>query len=304
MILNKDLISIKDLTKEQIGSILSTAETMKVLMDQNSKKALHLEGHTAVLYFHNQQSRKKLAYELASKYLSASVADLSGTQLVVENIVELGKIIEQMGANFIIVRHNLAGSAKRLAESVSAHVINVGDGNNENPVKGMLDLMTIKRHKGDFENLKVAFIGDLTNYKDCKSTIVGLVKLGAKVTGSGPCTLIDKSIEKLGIKIYDNPLKAVENADVIVSVGLRHEEYYKKTLPSFNEYKSFFKIDGSMISNANESVLVLSSGKVKRGIEISSTLIDMEEKSIVENKMSDSVAMNMAILYLLSMSGR
>ncbi len=304
MLNTKDFVSMKDFSAEQILKFLDTAETMKTLLYKNTKNAPHLQGKTAIMFFTNSQSRIKLSYELAAQRLSASVADLSGSKGAYQNesIVQVGRTMEQMGADFIVVRHPLTGSAKYLAENVSARVINVGDGNNESPPRSLLDLMTIKTYKGGFNNLKVAFIGDIDNNRLTTSSMIALNKLGANVTAYGPPTLCSKSIETLGVKVCSTSFEAVDKADVIICSKLAKEENYIKVIPSMNEYKNLFKIDERMISYASPDVIVLHPGPINRGIEISSGVID-SKYCVVDDQISNSVASNMAQFYLLSMIG-
>ncbi len=304
MLTAKDFVSMNDLSAEQILEFLDTAETMKTLLNSNTKKSPHLLGKTAILFFTNRQSRIKLSYELAAQKLSASVADLSGSSGINQNesIVQIGRTMEQMGADFIVVRHPLTGSAKYLAENVSARVINVGDGNNESPTRALLDLMTIKTYKGGFNNLKVTIIGDIDNNRLTTSNMIALIKLGANVTVYGPPTLCNKSIETLGVKVCSTPFEAADKADVIICSKLSKEENYSKVIPSLNEYKNLFKIDEKMISNAAPDVIVLHPGPINRGIEISSGVID-SKYCVMDDQISNSVASNMAQFYLLSLIG-
>ncbi|MFV0504014.1 MAG: hypothetical protein ACK5LT_08610 [Lachnospirales bacterium] len=303
MLYLKDFVSMKDLTKEQIMDLLSTAETMKLMLNKNSKNAPYLQGKTVILFFENQQSKNKLAFDLAAKHLSAAVADLSGARNIYanQNIIEVGKMMEEMGADFIVVRHHLSGSSKYLAENVSARVINAGDGQNENPVRSMLDLMTIQHYKGGFNGLKVAFIGDVENNRLAKSNIYALMKLGAKISVCGPPTLISENIFD-DIIVYNRPIDAVKDADVIFCVKLEENSLDSKKIPSLNEYKTLFKIDEKLISNAHKDCLVLHPGSVRKGIEITSSIIS-SDKCVIDVQNLNPIALNMALYYMLSLKG-
>lgn len=297
----KDLVSMKDMSEKQILEVLDTAKTMKILLDTNNKKSPHLHDKTVLLYFRNMQSKNKLGYDLAAKYLSASVADLSGAKedSTPPNLVEVGKMMEQMGADFVVIRHGFSGSARYLAENISASVINAGDGNNENPVRSMLDLLTIKEKKGGFKGLKVAFIGDIENSRLTKSNIIALKTLGAQINVSGPPTLTNRSLKNMGINVYNTAIEAVYNCDVIFTVKLDDTKIYDKKLPSLNEYKTLFKIDDDLIANSHSDVIVLHPGAVKKGIEISSSVMK-RENTLIDVQTTSPIAMNMAIYYLLS----
>lgn len=304
MLNTKDFVSMKDFTANEILEILNTAETMKLMLNKNTKKAPYLQGKAIVMYFTNRQSRTKLSYELAAQYLSASVADLSGSSNRYENesIVSMGRIMENMGADFIVLRHHLAGSAKYLAENVSARVINVGDGNNESPANSVLDLLTIKSLKGGFKGLNVVFIGDIANNRLTKSNILALLKLGANVRVYGPSTLVNPALAELGVKICSSNLEACIDVDVIINSKLHDTLDYSKIMPSLNEYKDFFKINMEMLSYAKRDCIVMHSSRVKRGIEVSSTVLN-SKFTVVDDQISNAVASNMALFYLLSIAG-
>lgn len=304
MLNTKDFVSMKDFTAKELLEILDTAETMKLMLNKNTKKAPYLQGKAIVMYFTNRQSRTKLSYELAAQYLSASVADLSGSSNRYENesIVSMGKIMENMGADFIVLRHHLAGSAKYLAENVSARVINVGDGDNESPANSVLDLLTIKSLKGGFQGLNVVFIGDIANNRLTKSNILALLKLGANVRVYGPSTLINPALSELGVKICSSNLEACLDVDVIINSKLHDTLDYSKIMPSLNEYKDFFKINMEMLSYAKRDCIVMHSSRVKRGIEVSSTVLN-SKFTVVDDQISNAVASNMALFYLLSIAG-
>ncbi len=300
----KDFFGLKDLSPDEIRYILSTAETMKYILNQKNKKSPHLQGKSVIILFYEPSARAKLSYELAAQHLSANVVDMTGSAAIsnTETLQDMGQLIDQMGADFIILRHPMAGAAQLLAENVEASVINAGDGFNENPGQSLLDLMTIKERKGSFEGLKVAIIGDLIHSRVCKSNMWGLTKLGAQVCVSGPPTLLPTSIENFGVKVYYDVRDAVDGADVILTNRIRMESRNKNVLPSLDEFKHFFRIDENLLSYAKKDAIVMHPGPIQRGIEISSKIIDGEQ-CIINDQIANSVAVRMAMLYILSQIG-
>ncbi|MDE6182333.1 MAG: aspartate carbamoyltransferase catalytic subunit [Eubacteriales bacterium] len=298
----KDFISLMDSTEEEILYILETAETMKHVIGKKNKKTPYLEGKSVISLFFEKSVRAKLSYELAAQYLSANIVDIvvSETNNRYENIREMGRTIDQMGADFIILRHPMSGSAKFLAENVSASVINAGDGINENPSQALLDLMTIKNAKGDFKGLKVAIIGDVESSRVTRSNIWGLLKLGAKVSVAGPPTMIPPQLDKFGVNIHYNPKDAIKGADVIMTLRLQDEKSYGSRLASFNEYKNFFKLDEDLLCYADSQAIIMHPGMPHRGIEISTSILE-SERFIVDDQITNGVAVRMALLYLLSL---
>jgi aspartate carbamoyltransferase catalytic subunit len=300
----KDFFGLKDLSPEEIRYILSTAETMKYILNQKNKKSPHLQGKSVIILFYEPSARAKLSYELAAQHLSANVVDMTGSATIsnTETLQDMGQLIDQMGADFIILRHPMAGAAQLLAENVEASVINAGDGFNENPGQSLLDLMTIKERKGDFEGLKVAIIGDLIHSRVCKSNMWGLTKLGAQVCVSGPPTLLPTDIEKFGVEVFYDVREAVAGADVILTNRIRMESRNKHVLPSLDEFKNFFRIDEDLLSYAKKDAIVMHPGPIQRGIEISSKVIDGQQ-CIINDQIANSVAVRMAMLYILSQIG-
>ncbi|MDL2248650.1 aspartate carbamoyltransferase catalytic subunit [Tyzzerella sp. OttesenSCG-928-J15] len=302
----KDYIGLKGISAEEINYIIETADTMKYVLTQKNKKAPHLQGKSMVILFYENRSRTKVSYELAGQYLSASVVNMNISEEAetpgFSGLLEMGKIIDQMGADFIVIRHPVSGSAKFLSNNVNACVINAGDGINENPSQALLDLMTIKEQKGKFEGLRVAFVGDIMHSREARSNIWGLLKLGASVSIAAPPTLIPEDIASFGVDVYNDAYKAVKDCDVIMSVRMQAENKYINEIPSFNEYKNLFKIDNRVLSYAKDDVIIMHPGPINRGIEIASEVID-SPRCLVNDQISNGVAIRMAMLYILSLRG-
>ncbi len=305
MFLNrKDFLGIRDLTADELEYILKTAETMKFIISQKNKKVPHLQGKSVIILFYDSSPRAKLSYELAAQHLSANVVDMMATAASErrERLQDIGQLIDQMGADFIILRHPMSGAARILADSVEASVINAGDGYNENPGQSLLDLMTIKERKGGFDGLKVAIIGDITHSRVSKSNIWGLLKLGAEVRVSGPSTLIPPELDSFGVKVCFDPREAVDRADVILSTRISALEGCSIHIPSLDEYRSMFLIDEGLMRYASADAIVMHPGQIQRGVEIATSVINSPQ-CIVNDQIGNSVAVRMAMLYILSQIG-
>ena len=298
---HKDFIGLRGMSAEEINYILETAETMKLVLSHKNKKAPHLQGKSVIFLFYDKSSKTKLSYELAAQYLSASTIDMDPDPQI-NSIDEMGQIIDQMGGEFIIIRHPMAGTAKLLGESAVASVINAGDGFNENPSQSLLNLMTIKNEKGKFDGLKVTIIGDVAHSRVAKSDIWGLCTLGAEVTVVGPPTLIPPNIEDFGVRVVYDRYEAAEDADVIMALRIQWERQSGNLMPSLAEYRQLFAVDWKMLRYAKDDVIVMHPGPVNRGIEISTDVID-SERCLVEDQIANGVATRMALLYLLSLKG-
>lgn len=305
MFLNrKDFLGLRDLTAEELEYVLKTAETMKFVIGQKNKKVPHLQGKSVIILFYDSSARAKLSYELAAQHLSANVVDMMATPASEnrERLQDMGQLIDQMGADFIILRHPMSGAARLLADSVEASVINAGDGYNENPGQSLLDLLTIKERKGGFEGLKVAIIGDIAHSRVAKSNIWGLLKLGAQVCVTGPSTLIPAGLESFGVKICYEPAEAVDGADVILSTRIAAQLKNENLIPSLDEYRSMFLIDEDMLKYAKKDAIVMHPGQIQRGVEIATSIVNSRQ-CIVNDQIANSVAVRMAMLYILSQIG-
>ena len=305
MFLNrKDFLGLRDLTAEELEYMLKTAETMKFVIGQKNKKVPHLQGKSVIILFYDSSARAKLSYELAAQHLSANVVDMMATPASEnrERLQDMGQLIDQMGADFIILRHPMSGAARLLADSVEASVINAGDGYNENPGQSLLDLLTIKERKGGFDGLKVAIIGDIAHSRVAKSNIWGLLKLGAQVCVTGPSTLIPAGLESFGVKICYEPAEAVDGADVILSTRIAAQLKSENLIPSLDEYRSMFLIDEDMLKYAKKDAIVMHPGQIQRGVEIATSIVNSRQ-CIVNDQIANSVAVRMAMLYILSQIG-
>jgi aspartate carbamoyltransferase catalytic subunit len=297
----KDFINLKDISAEEILYILSTAETMKVVLRQANKKAPHLRGKSVILMFYEKSTRARMSYELAAQYLSANVVDMTMSYALGESgsLIDMGNLIDQMGADFIVLRHPMSGSAQLLAQHAKAGVINAGDGLNENPSQALLDLMTIKTQKGAFPGLKVTIVGDIAHSRVTHSSIWALLKLGAKVTLAGPPTLIPDEWANYGLRITYDTAEAMTGADVIMVVKIHDIAECGKYLPSISEYRNLFKIDERLMKLAKPDAVVMHPGPIDRGIELSSQVIDSGQ-CLTNDQISNGVAVRMAVLYLLA----
>ena len=303
-LMKKDFFGLKDLSADEIRYILGTAETMKYILNQKNKTTPHLRGKSVIILFYEASARAKLSYELAARHLSASVVDMTGSiqDKEFDSLLDMGQLVDQMGADFIILRHPMAGAPQLLASTVGASVINAGDGFNENPGQSLLDLMTIKEQKGGFEGLKVAVIGDMIHSRVSKSNIWALTKLGAEVRVSGPPTLISPEIEKFGVQVCYDAREAMNNADVILTTRMHKDSQNSMVLPSLDEYKRFFRIDEALLRYAKKDAIVMHPGPIRRGIEISTGVINGPQ-CIINDQIANSVAVRMAIYYILTQMG-
>lgn len=299
---SKDLLGLKDLTPEEIEHILNTAKTMKVIVNSKSKKTPHLQGKSIITLFYENSTRTRLSFELAAKYMSASAANVSASSSSVakgETLIDTGKTIDVMGADVIIIRHSMSGAPHLLAKNVNASVINAGDGMNEHPTQALLDMFTIVEKKGSLKGLKIAILGDIYHSRVARSNIWGMKKLGAEVCVAGPSTLLPAELDKAGVKVFSTVQEALIDADVVMGLRIQLERQKKALFPTVREYARFFGLDEKRLKLAKEDALVLHPGPVNRGVELSSSVVDGDQ-SLINEQVTNGVAVRMALLYLLT----
>ncbi|HEX2926957.1 MAG TPA: aspartate carbamoyltransferase catalytic subunit [Ruminiclostridium sp.] len=302
---SKDLLGLRDISAEEIEHILNTAKTMKCIVSSNNKKTAHLQGKSIITLFYENSTRTRLSFELASKYMGASAANISASSSSVqkgETLIDTGKTIDSMGSDIIIIRHPMSGAPHLLAKNVKSSVINAGDGTNEHPTQALLDMFTILDKKGTLKGLKVAIIGDILHSRVARSNIWGLTKMGAEVNVSGPATLMPPEIEKMGVNVFSTVQEAMLDADVVMGLRIQLERQKKGLFPTIREYSRFFGVDEKRLKLAKEDAIVLHPGPVNRGVELSTAVTDGEQ-SFINEQVTNGVAVRMALLYLLTRRG-
>lgn len=298
---SKDLVGLHSVTAEEIKLILDTAAPMKEIIKRKIKKVPALRGRTVVTVFYEPSTRTRTSFELAAKYLSADTAGIAAATSSVnkgESLKDTALNIAAMGADVVVLRHPMAGAAELLARTVSASVINAGDGAHEHPTQALLDLFTVREKKGRLEGLKVAIIGDILHSRVARSDIWGFTRMGAEVRLAGPATLMPPGIEKLGARVCDTLEEALEGADVINVLRIQLERQQQGLFPSLREYSRIFGLNSERLRMAAPDALVMHPGPMNRGVEISPD-VAYGLQSVINEQVTNGVAVRMALLYLL-----
>ena len=298
----RSLLSLEDLSREEIELILGTAESFREISGREVKKVPALRGKTVANLFFEPSTRTRTSFELAAKRLSADIVNFSSAGSSTskgESIKDTARNIEAMDIDFIVVRHPASGAAHYLARSVKASVINAGDGMHEHPTQGLLDIFTMQEKKKHLEGIRVCFIGDILHSRVARSNIWGLNKMGAEVTGCGPPTLIPRDIERLGVKVYYDLDRILPEMDVLYILRIQLERQQGMYFPSLREYTGEYGITSERLRKAKDDVLIMHPGPINRGIELSAEVADGLH-SVILDQVANGVAVRMAVLYLLS----
>ena len=301
--MKKDLLGIADLDRDEIYTILDTAEAMREIGERPIKKVPTLRGKTVVNLFYEPSTRTRTSFEIAEKRLSAdtlNIAVAASSVLKGESLADTALNIEAMAPDMIVLRHSSSGACHLLSRICRSRIINAGDGMHEHPTQALLDAFTIRQHKQRLEGLKVAIVGDLLHSRVLRSNVLLLTKLGADVWLSGPPpTLLPPGISRLGVHVSTSVEEAVADADVIMMLRIQQERMQGAYFPSLREYFNVFGMTTARVSRAKPDVIIMHPGPMNRGVEIASDVADGPFSVILE-QVANGVAVRMAVLYLLA----
>lgn len=294
------LLGLEPLSAAEITHILDTAAEFKRLHSIGETRLATLKGVTVGNLFFEPSTRTRTSFSLAAKRLSADTVDFSsaGSSLSKgETFIDTARNIEAMGVPVMVVRHSTSGAPHLLAKHVDAAIINAGDGTHEHPTQGLLDIFTIRQHRGNLAGLTVVLVGDILHSRVARSNIWGLTKLGARVIVCGPATLIPPCIEQLGVEVSNNLDAAIEQADCVNLLRIQAERQRSAFFPSIYEYAHFFAMNGARVRRAKKDVLILAPGPINRGVELTPEVADGPH-SVILDQVTNGLFIRMACLHL------
>jgi aspartate carbamoyltransferase catalytic subunit len=300
---SKHLLGIKNLTKEDIQLILSTAKDFKEVLQRPVKKVPSLRDKTIVNLFFENSTRTRISFELAEKRLSADVLNFSSSASSVkkgESLLDTVNNILSMKVDMVVMRHSASGAPHFLAQHIPAAIINAGDGINEHPTQALLDAYSIIEKVGSLEGKKIALIGDIMHSRVALSNMYLLKKMGAEVTVCGPPTLIPKYIkEALNVRVDYNLKNTLEWCDVANVLRIQLERQNQPLFSSLREYNLSYGVSRKILESLSKEIVIMHPGPINRGVELDSDVAD-GPFSIILNQVENGVAVRMAALYLLS----
>lgn len=303
----KDLLGIRELSVEEINTILDTVDSFKEVSTRDIKKVPTLRGKTIINLFFEASTRTRTSFEIAAKRLSADSINISASTSSVtkgETLIDTARNLQAMAPDAIIIRHQSSGVPHQLASMVEASIINAGDGAHEHPTQALLDAYTVRENKGRIAGLNVAIIGDIMHSRVARSNTHLLTKLGAHVRVAGPRTLIPVDFETLAgevegsLQVCDGIDDAITGADVVMMLRIQRERMSEAYFPSIKEYSIRYGLTRKRLDLAGQDCIVLHPGPVNRGVEISSDVAD-SNRSLILDQVTNGVAVRMAVLFLL-----
>ena len=300
----KHFLSIEGLDRDLLKKILDTTEKFANVGERAVKKVPLLRGKTIVNLFFEPSTRTRTTFELAAKRLSADTLNLnveSSATKKGETLLDTLHNLEAMHCDMFVVRHRDSGAAHLIASHVAPHisVINAGDGRHAHPTQALLDMFTIRRHKGGFGGLRVAIVGDILHSRVARSQVHALRILGVReLRLIGPSTLIPTGIEALGAQVFHDLRAGLEGIDVVIMLRLQHERMAGPLLPGADEYFRRYGLTREALAVAADEVMVMHPGPINRGVEIESAVAD-GPRSVILEQVTYGIAVRMAVMAMV-----
>jgi aspartate carbamoyltransferase catalytic subunit len=290
----RHLLSIADLTRDDVERLLGTAGTFAASMDRELKKLPTLKGRLIVNLFYESSTRTSSSFELAAKRLSADTLNIKSVGSSVDKGESLKDTALTLGAydpDVIVIRHPQIGAPQLVASVTGAHIVNAGDGKHQHPTQALLDLYTLQQELGRLEGLHVAIVGDVLHSRVARSLIQAFELVGVRCTLVGPPALLPRDF---GVEMTTD-IGAIRDADVVYVLRMQNERMDKGAnfVPSLREYASRWGITPERLRPGQK---VMHPGPMNRGVEIDPRVADSAD-SLVEAQVRSGLVVRMAVLY-------
>jgi aspartate carbamoyltransferase catalytic subunit len=299
----RHLISIDDVTRDDVERLLGTARTFERSLEREVKKLPTLRGRLVVIMFFESSTRTSSSFELAAKRLSADTMSLKSSGSSVDKGESLKDTAITIGAydpDVIVIRHPQIGAPNLVAAHTGAHIVNAGDGKHQHPTQALLDLYTIQKEFGRIEGLHVAIVGDVLHSRVARSDIQALALMGARVTLVGPPPLIPRGIEAMGCETTTD-IDVIKAADVVYVLRMQRERMLEGAnyVPSLREYTARWGVTTERLRPGQK---VMHPGPMNRGVEIDPVVADAAD-ALIETQVRAGLVVRMAVLYDLLTHG-
>ncbi|WP_068430444.1 aspartate carbamoyltransferase catalytic subunit [Piscicoccus intestinalis] len=307
--MNRHLLSMADLSRDDILALLDTATQMHEVQHRQVKKLPTLRGRTVINLFFEDSTRTRSSFEIAGKWMSADTINISGKGSSTskgESLRDTVLTICAMGVDALVMRHSASGAAHQVAGWVDAAVINAGDGMHEHPSQALLDAYTMRQHHGRLDGLRVAIVGDLLHSRVVRSNLLCLRNFGAEITLVAPPTLMPSGIREWsqadGFAITNDLDEALSHPlDVLMMLRVQRERMSGGFFPTEREYTDAYGLTRERLAtlmSRNDKALIAHPGPMNRGLEIAPEAADAAS-SVILDQVSAGVAVRMSILYHL-----
>lgn len=301
MLSTRHIIDVSDLSADDVGVILDTADSFKEVNERRIKKLPTLRGRTVVNLFLEPSTRTRTSFEIAAKRLSADAVNFSGSSSATvkgESLADTAATLSAMACDLVVIRHKYAGAPRILAEMMDSHVVNGGDGMHQHPTQALLDLYTMRERLGRLEGLTVGIVGDVAHSRVAGSLVPALRMMGATPVLVGPPTLMPARPDVLGAEVSYSLDEVVGDLDVAYMLRIQMERAEGMPFPSVREYSRLFGMNRTRLDAMRSQSIVMHPGPMNRGVEISAEVAD-SDRSLVLDQVNAGVAVRMAVMYLL-----
>ena len=306
------LLDLDDVSRAELELVLDTADAMKEVLARDVPRVPALRGTTVVTLFYEDSTRTRASFELAGKVLGADVINIAAKGSSIEkgeSLIDTVLTLQAIGTDVLIMRHHASGAPYLAARHASFRVVNAGDGWHAHPTQALLDAYTIRSRLGDVRGRKIVIVGDISHSRVARSNLWSLTALGAEVVICGPPTLLPAGLngcahndgEERGlppVRVEHDLDRAVEGADVVMTLRLQKERQAAGLLPSLREYSRLYQVNASRMARARPGAFVMHPGPMNEGIEISAEVAH-GARSLIEEQVTNGVAVRMAVLYLM-----
>jgi aspartate carbamoyltransferase catalytic subunit len=301
MLSSRHIISMDDLTADDIFAVLDTAESFAEISERRIKKLPTLRGRTVINLFLEPSTRTRTSFEIAAKRLSADAVNFSASSSATvkgESLRDTAATLAAMACDLVVVRHKYAGSPRMLADEMDCSIVNGGDGMHEHPTQALLDLYTMRQHLGRLEGLTVGIVGDICHSRVAGSLVPALKKVGARPIVIAPPTLLPSRPDVLGAEVSWDLDEVLPSLDVAYMLRVQMERAEGMPFPSLREYARLYGMNSARLAKMPATSIVMHPGPMNRGVEISADVAD-GERSVVLGQVESGVAVRMAVMYLL-----
>ncbi|MCK0093229.1 aspartate carbamoyltransferase catalytic subunit [Rhodococcus sp. F64268] len=303
----KHLLSIADLSRDSATELLDDAERFEqALLGREVRKLPTLRGRTVMTVFFENSTRTRVSFEVAGKWMSADVINVSASSSSVakgESLRDTALTLHAAGADALIVRHPASGAAHRIAEWTNESgsgpaVINAGDGTHEHPTQALLDALTIRQRLGSVEGRRIAIVGDVLHSRVARSNALLLSMLGAEVVLVAPRTLLPVGVETWPVTVADSLDAELPALDAVMMLRVQAERMNGGFFPSAREYSIRYGLNARRAAMLPEHAVVLHPGPMLRGMEIGFPVADAPQTAVLQ-QVTNGVHVRMAVLFRL-----
>lgn len=310
---HQDVLDLDDFSVREIETVLDLADRMREVLDRRIARVPALRGYTVVNLFFEPSTRTRASFELAGKVLGADVLSVTASTSSVtkgESLIDTVRTLRAMRTDAIVMRHSMSGAPYLAAQHTEASIINAGDGSHAHPTQALLDLYTMRSRIGDLRGKRVVMVGDISHSRVARSDMWGLAAMGADVVVCGPPTLLPRGLRPgerpahaesamPPVTVETDIDRALDGADVVMALRLQSERQDSGLLPSLHEYAQHYQVTQERLKRAKPNHLLMHPGPKNEGVEIAGT-VAAGRNSIIEEQVTNGVAVRMALLYLLS----